>query len=149
MLAVRDVLAASGTPSPLGDETALRGRASELRVKQMGSDTWTSLDVSRQPSGVTNVVFMTKDDMTYLTRAVSRIGGTSRRQPGFIMEVPNQPIGDAQTIIRWWNEFFPARPGHWAGFDIMTSPYFSSINSRTRNVRARSSRSSPAMPVTM
>jgi hypothetical protein len=63
----------------------------------------------------------------YLTRAVSRLGGTRRREPTAIMEVPNQPIGDAQAIIRWWNRFFPARPGHWVGFEIMTYPAFTSI----------------------
>ena len=100
---------------------------SVLRVKVAGDDDWASVDVSRQPRGVTNAVFISSDDMAYLTRAVSRLGGTQRREPTAIMQVPNQPIGDAQTIIRWWNRFFPARPGHWAGFEIATYPAFFSI----------------------
>ena len=40
---------------------------------------------------------------------------------------PNDSIGGAQEIIQWWNRFFPARPGHWAGFEILTYPAFSSI----------------------
>jgi len=100
---------------------------SELRVKVAGGDVWASVDVSRQPPGLTNVVFIPLDDVGYLTLAVSRLGGTRRREPTAIMQVPNQPIGDAQAIIRWWNRFFPARPGHWAGFEIMTYPAFTSI----------------------
>jgi tetratricopeptide (TPR) repeat protein len=100
---------------------------SALRVKVAGSDVWASVDVSRQPPGLTNVVFIPLDDVAYLTRAVSRLGGTRRREPTAIMQVPNQPVGDAQAIIRWWNRFFPARPGHWVGFDITTYPAFSSI----------------------
>ena len=101
--------------------------SSDLRVKVAGSDIWTSVDVSRQPPGLTNVVFIPFDDVAYLTRAVSRLGGTRRREPTAIMQVPNQPIGDAQAIIRWWNRYFPARPGHWVGFEIMTYPAFTSI----------------------
>jgi tetratricopeptide (TPR) repeat protein len=100
---------------------------SALRVRVAGSDEWASVDVSRQPPGFTNAVFILPDDMAYLTRAVSRVGGTQRREPTAIMQVPNQPIGDAQTIIRWWNRFFPARPGHWVGFEIATYPAFFSI----------------------
>lgn len=85
------------------------------------------VDVSRQPPGFSNVVFMTHDDVDYLTRTVSQLGGTRRREPTSIMQVPNQPVGDAREIIQWWNRFFPARPGHWAGFEILTYPAFSSI----------------------
>ena len=101
--------------------------ASALRVRVAGSDEWASVDVSRQPPNFTNAVFISPDDMAYLTRAVSRVGGTQRREPTAIMQVPNQPIGDAQTVIRWWNRFFPARPGHWVGFEIATYPAFFSI----------------------
>jgi hypothetical protein len=101
--------------------------ASHLRVKVAGRYDWTMVDVSHQPPGLANVVFISPDDVAYLTRAVSRLGGTGRREPTAIMQVPNQPIGDALTIIRWWNRFFPARPGHWAGFEIMTYPAFTAI----------------------
>ena len=85
------------------------------------------LDVSRQPPRLSNVVFISRDDIEYLTRTVSQLGGTRRREPTSVMQVPNQPIGGAQEIIQWWNRFFPARPGHWAGFEILTYPAFSSI----------------------
>jgi hypothetical protein len=100
---------------------------SDLRVKEAGSNVWATVDVSRQPPGLTNVVFIPVDDVAYLTSAVSRLGGTRRREPTAIMQVPNQPIGESQAIIRWWNRFFPARPGHWVGFEIATYPVFTSI----------------------
>jgi hypothetical protein len=100
---------------------------STLRVRQADGEAWVSVDVSRQPRGLTNAVFISTDDVGYLTRVVSRLGGTRRRQPTDIMAIPNQPVGGAQTIIRWWNRFFPARPGHWLGFEITTYPAFSSI----------------------
>ena len=43
------------------------------------------------------------------------------------MQVPNQPIGGAREIIQWWNQYFPARPGHWSGFEILSYPAFSRI----------------------
>jgi hypothetical protein len=139
VLAVRDVLAGEwNRVSPSANRRPFVIAPADVRVKLMGTDGWTSVDVSRQPTGVSNVVFMTNDDVSYLTRAVSRIGGTNRRQPTWIMDVPNQPIGEAQTIIQWWNEFFPAHPGHWAGVDIMTSPSFTFIEftnaARTRAI---------------
>jgi len=100
---------------------------SALRVKVAGQDDRATVDVSHQPPGLTNVVFISSDDVAYLTRAVSQLGGTRRREPTAIMQVPNQPTGDAQAIIRWWNRFFPARPGHWVGFEIMTYPAFTAI----------------------
>lgn len=55
-----------------------------------------------------------------------------------VMEVPNQPLGGAAEIIRWWNGFFPARPGHWSGVEILSYPAFASIEftdaARTRTL---------------
>lgn len=98
-----------------------------LRVKVAGSDTSVDVNVARQPPGLSNVVFIPPDDVPYLTRAVSRLGGTQRREPAAIMEIPNQPVGGARAIVQWWNQFFPARPGHWSGFEILTDPAFSSV----------------------
>lgn len=85
------------------------------------------VDVSRPPPGFTNVLFLTSDDVKYLAAAVTRLGGSERRGPTAVMEVPNQPMGGARAIIEWWNRFFPARPGHWAGVEIITYPAFSSV----------------------
>ena len=137
VLAVRDVVGAewNADSSSVAERPFVIAPA-ELRVQMIGRDAGIHLDVSRQLPGATKAVFMTDDEMAYLTRAVSRIGGTNRRQPAF-MEVPNKPIGDARTIIQWWNEFFRAYPGHWKGFDIMTSPSFTSIKfTNTERTRA-------------
>lgn len=98
-----------------------------LRVKTAGADAPVNVEVARQPPGLSNVVFISSDDVQDLTRAVSRLGGVQRREPTAIMEVPNQPVGGARAIIQWWNQFFPARPGHWSGFEILTYPAFSSV----------------------
>jgi hypothetical protein len=86
-----------------------------------------SIDVSRQPPGLSSVVFVTAEDVERLTRMVSRLGGTARREPAVIMEIPNQPIGPAERIIAWWNGFFPARPGHWSGVELESAPAFDAI----------------------
>ncbi len=100
---------------------------SELRVKLAAAGIAQRVKVSRQPLGLTNVVFISSEDVEYLTRLVPRLGGIQRREPTAIMEVPNQPLGDARSIIRWWSGFYPARPGHWSGYDLLTSPAFTSI----------------------
>ena len=83
--------------------------------------------MARPPATLANVVFMTRDDVQYLTRTISQVGGTARRTPTSAMQVPNQPVGGSRSIVQWWSRFFPARPGHWGGFEILTYPAFSSI----------------------
>jgi hypothetical protein len=97
-----------------------------IRVKLAGGAA-RDVEVSRQPAGLSNVVFMASDEVEYLTRTVSQLGGTRRQKPTAVMQVPNQPVGGALEIIQWWNRFFPARPGHWEGFEILTTPSFSTI----------------------
>jgi tetratricopeptide (TPR) repeat protein len=100
---------------------------SELRVTRPGTSAPVRVDVSRQPPGLSNVVFMAPDDVAYLVRVVPRLGGTRRREPAAVMEVPHQPVGGAMSILQWWNRFFPARPGHWGGFEVLSYPSFSSL----------------------
>jgi hypothetical protein len=100
---------------------------SELRVRVPGAAVPLRVDVSRPPRGLSNVVFMAPEDVAYLIRLVPRLGGTRRREPTAVMEVPNQPLGDALSIVQWWNRFFPARPGHWGGFQVFSDPSFSSL----------------------
>ena len=56
-----------------------------------------------------------------------KLGGTRRRQPQAIMETPNQPVGDSMQILRLWNKFFHARPGHWGGWETETYPVIREI----------------------
>jgi tetratricopeptide (TPR) repeat protein len=97
-----------------------------LTVKVAGGEP-VHVDVSRQPPGLSNVIFIPADDVAYLSRLVTRLGGTARREPRAVMETPHQPIGGASAIITWWDTFFPARPGHWSGFEVLTYPAFSEI----------------------
>jgi hypothetical protein len=99
---------------------------STLRVKGPGLEPRT-VDVARPPAGLASTLFLSSDDIAYLTRAIARLGGTMRREPGSVMEVPNQPIGAAAEIVRWWDGYFPSRPGHWAGFEIQTYPAFGEV----------------------
>jgi hypothetical protein len=72
-------------------------------------------------------VFVATDELTALERMITTLGGTARRQPAGVMETPNQPIGDAVEIVRFWNQFFAARPGHWGGFVLETYPIITRI----------------------
>lgn len=99
---------------------------SALRVKGPGIDE-RSIDVARPPAGLPSTLFLSADDIGYLTRAIARLGGTLRRDPASVMEVPNQPIGAAAEIVRWWDGYFPSRPGHWSGFEIQTYPAFGEV----------------------
>ena len=43
------------------------------------------------------------------------------------METPNQPIGASVEILAQWKEFFPARPGHWGGWELKSYPQIGQI----------------------
>ena len=98
-----------------------------LQAKEFGHELPTDVEVSRLPSGLAKVLFLDVDDLEYLTALVPKLGGTKRREPIDIMEVPNQPIGGAMAILQWWDRYFPSRPRHWGGVEILTYPAFTSI----------------------
>jgi hypothetical protein len=56
-----------------------------------------------------------------------QLGRTRRREPGGIMETPNQPVGGSIQILKLWTKFFVARPGHWGGWDLETAPVITEI----------------------
>ena len=58
---------------------------------------------------------------------MKKLGGTKKREPTFVMDVPNQPIGAALGIVEFWSHTFSARPGHWGGWDFETYPAVSRI----------------------
>jgi hypothetical protein len=31
------------------------------------------------------------------------------------------------AVLQWWDGYFPTRPGHWGGVEILTYPAFTSI----------------------
>jgi tetratricopeptide (TPR) repeat protein len=73
------------------------------------------------------VLFLDGDQIALLERIILKLGGTKRREPRHIMETPNQPVGDAAQIIALWNKFFPARPGHWGGWELESYPQVTQI----------------------
>jgi tetratricopeptide (TPR) repeat protein len=85
-----------------------------------------------------NVLFIEASEIKALVRLLEVLGGTERRAPGSIMEVPNQPIGRAREVTQFWNRFFPVRPGHWMGWELLSYPNITQIeftnDARTRAI---------------
>ena len=136
VLAIRDVVF-----RPMGDRV-LRGEwnaegwpatepaylVAPARIEvRVASGRPASIDVSRQPPGLTTVVFATDHDVRALSAIVTRLGGGDRGEPGGLMDVPNQPADRAVRIIEWWNAFFPCRAGHWEGAEVESAPVVDAI----------------------
>lgn len=68
------------------------------------------------------VLFADTEQLALLRRVLVKLGGTRTRTPGHIMDTPNQPVGDSMQILRLWQKFFPARPGHWGGWELESYP---------------------------
>jgi hypothetical protein len=73
------------------------------------------------------VILLDTNDLTLLSRVLPTLGGTKRRQPQQVMETPNQPVGDSMSILKFWNQFFPGRQGHWGGWELDTYPRVTKI----------------------
>jgi tetratricopeptide (TPR) repeat protein len=73
------------------------------------------------------VLQITDDQRPLLQGILDTLGGSKKREPTFVMEVPNQPIGNAQDIGKFWNEKFAVRPGHWGGWVVDTYPHITEI----------------------
>lgn len=74
-----------------------------------------------------NVLFLNRDQQQWLAELMLRLGGTKRRVPTGIMETPNQPAGPALDVLALLNRFFPARGGHWGGWEFATYPVITRI----------------------
>jgi TolA-binding protein len=77
--------------------------------------------------GLDNVVFASRDQLEMLNGVITALGGTKRFVPASVMATPNQPAGPAVDVIAFWNEFFPARPGHWGGWEFESYPRIGAI----------------------
>ena len=77
--------------------------------------------------GDDKALFFDSGEIDFLEQMIYRLGGTRRREPKQIMATPNQPVGDSMQILRLWNKFFHARPGHWGGWEIETYPVITEI----------------------
>jgi hypothetical protein len=78
--------------------------------------------IARPLPGLDNVLFFDPDQLRFFGTMMTRLGGTKKRQPTAVMETPNQPIGPSLDILALVNQFFPARPGHWGGWEFETYP---------------------------
>ena len=74
-----------------------------------------------------NVIFVTGDQAEVLDRIITTLGGTRTRTPTAVMQVPNQPVGPALRVLDLWNRYFPARPGHWSGWELLTYPVIGAV----------------------
>jgi hypothetical protein len=77
--------------------------------------------------GDSAVLLLNADQILVLGRMMTKLGGPKRRPPADIMEVPNQPVGQTLDILAFWNEFFPARTGHWEGWVFASYPIITEI----------------------
>ena len=73
------------------------------------------------------VLMLTSDELLLVGRLVHTIGGTKSRVPRQVMETPNQPVGDSMQVLSLFGRFFPARPGHWGGWELETYPQVTQI----------------------
>jgi tetratricopeptide (TPR) repeat protein len=73
------------------------------------------------------VLYLDTAQIASLKEVMIALGGTRRREPRFVMETPNQPVGDSVRILQLWTKFFPARPGHWGGWEVETYPVITDI----------------------
>lgn len=82
------------------------------------------------------VVFLDSEQLLFLSRIITALGGTRTREPARIMETPNQPVGPSLDVTAFWNKYFPMRPGHWSGWVFRTYPSLTRIrfldDARTR-----------------
>jgi tetratricopeptide (TPR) repeat protein len=74
-----------------------------------------------------HVLLLTSDELSLIERVVPTIGGAKRRAPTSVMETPNQPVGSSMDILSLFGRFFPARSGHWGGWEVETYPAVTQI----------------------
>jgi hypothetical protein len=97
----------------------------EVRVVQPGGES--RLTLFQGYERFERVLFVNTEQVAVLATIMNTLGGTARRQPGHVMETPNQPIGPSLSVLAFLNKFFPARPGHWGGWEFETYPVINRI----------------------
>jgi tetratricopeptide (TPR) repeat protein len=78
--------------------------------------------------GLDSVLFFDADQIACLTKTLDKLGGTRKRQPRTVMETPNQPVGPSLDLVDLLGTFFEARPGHWAGWELLTYPQITRVD---------------------
>jgi hypothetical protein len=101
-----------------------------------------TLSASRPLPGLENTLYLSEQDFELLRRTMVILGGSLRHVPASVMATPIQPAGASQTIMKFWNRFFPMRPGHWGGWEFATYPVIRTIEFTNRE------RTKASVPVT-
>lgn len=99
----------------------------DLRVKLHDEEIRQFTMAHRLPDA-DNAVFLDTAQIDLLKKIIVSLGGTKRAEPAHIMQTPNQPVGGARQIVTLWKRFFPARPGHWGGWELETYPVITEIH---------------------
>jgi hypothetical protein len=83
-----------------------------------------------------NVVLLDADGLSFFATLMNKVGGTKKRawtvdpqrdlQRGYL-ETPNQPVGPSVNLLAFLNTSFPARAGHWGGWEFLTYPHVGEI----------------------
>jgi len=98
----------------------------EIQVRS-ADGTITRHTVYQQFRDIDRVLYLDAEAVALVERLIPTIGGTMRRAPAAVMETPNQPAGASVDILAFWNRYFPARPGHWGGWELETYPIITQI----------------------
>jgi hypothetical protein len=98
----------------------------DVRVK-LADGGIVQVSVQRPLRTASKVLFFNSEQLGLLRATMVRLGGSRRRVPTGVMETPNQPVGASIAILALWKKFFPARPGHWGGWDLETYPVITEI----------------------
>ena len=77
--------------------------------------------------GFPQTIYVAPDEVTLLSRLITTFGGTKTRATVEVMETPNQPVGSAVDVMRFWTRYFPTRQGHWGGWVVETYPTIGQI----------------------
>lgn len=98
----------------------------DLQVKLADGESRRYTIASRLPES-DRVLFLETAQIELLERIIDSLGGTKVAEPTHIMQTPNQPVGGARQIVTLWSRLFPARPGHWGGWELETYPVITEI----------------------
>lgn len=98
----------------------------EISIKL--ADGVTRMTLIQNFPGLDKVLFADRERQLVLHDIMTKLGGTKRREPLSPMETPNQPRGNSMEILKLFNRFFPAFPGHWGGWEFLTYPRITRIH---------------------
>ena len=93
----------------------------------LGDDFSLRVEAASRLAARPGALLLDEEQLGVLQRILVGLGGTKRREPQSVMEVPNQPIGRVEQILKFWNRFFTIGPGHWGGFIVQTFPIVTEI----------------------